>query len=494
MNKQNYLNYDAIGLADLVRSKQVSPTELLDTAFDRLEEVNPEIHAVIRTRKDKVYQEVKERIGSALPFYGVPILLKDISQAVKGDVLSSGSKLLEKNIAKVDSNFVAKLREAGFLFLGHTNTPEFGLKNITEPEGYGATRNPWNLSHSPGGSSGGSAAAVAAGIVPVAGASDGGGSIRIPASFTGLFGLKPTRGRTPVGPGVGRQWQGAAIDFVLSRSVRDSAALLDVLQTVQPEAAFQTPMYDGSYLDLCGKSNKKKYRVGFSTASPVGTPVSEDAKAAVHQVVQWLEEQGHMVEEVENPVDGVDLMKQYYLMNSGEMNAVMLNLEKMLARSITRKDIEIFTWALHKAGGKISAAAYSQSLASWDAAAERMVKFHVEYDFYLTPANAHPAPKIGELLPSLEEVEKLTQIERFSAPDQQDAIYDMFLPSLTYTPHTQLANLTGQPAMSVPTYITKQGLPMGVQFVAPKGREDQLIRLARELERSDLWIDRNSNM
>ena len=489
MDIKTYQKYDAIGLAELVKNRQVSAEELLDVAFTRIEHVNPKLNAVLRTRKQIVYQEIENNMKRDQPFYGVPILLKDISQAIKGEVLSSGSKLLKDNITKTDSNLVAKIRAAGFQFLGHTNTPEFGLKNVTEPASYGATKNPWNIDHSPGGSSGGAAAAVASGVVPVAGASDGGGSIRIPAAFTGLFGLKPTRGRTPVGPGVGRQWQGASIDFALTRSVRDSAGLLDVLQTIQPEAAFQTPLYKGSYLELVKSEPKRKFRIAFSTASPVGTPVSQDAKEAVHQVVQWLQKQGHVVEEMGSPVDGISLMKNYYVMNSGEMNRVISHLEKMFEREITLADIEIVTWVLHKSGKKLSAAAYSESLAGWDIAAEEMARFHQKYDLYVTPTNAHPAPKIGELAQTNAEVEKLKNIEKLTASEQQKLVYEMFLPSLTYTPHTQLANLTGQPAMSVPTYLTKESLPMGVQFLAPKGKEDWLFEIARGLEQSDHWID-----
>ncbi|WP_261383374.1 amidase family protein, partial [Bacillus licheniformis] len=208
MNISDYVKHDAVALSKLIKHGEVTVNELIDAAFSRLEEVNPELNAVIRTRKEQVKIESKQLDIRHQPFAGVPILLKDISQALKGEPLTAGAKLLSSYKPKRDSNFVAKLRGAGFLFLGQTNTPEYGLKNISEPELYGPSRNPWNTDYSPGGSSGGSAAAVAAGIVPLAGASDGGGSIRIPASFTGLFGLKPTRGRTPVGPGAGRQWQG----------------------------------------------------------------------------------------------------------------------------------------------------------------------------------------------------------------------------------------------------------------------------------------------
>lgn len=490
MDMQTYQSMDAVGLAECIKQKQVTPRELVDLAFERLGEVNPDLNAVARTRKKRVYEELEQVKDQGQPFYGVPMFLKDISQALAGEVLSSGSKLLTENIAKQDSNFVARLKEAGFFMLGHTTTPEFGLKNITDPEVFGPARNPWNLAHSPGGSSGGAAALVASGVVPVAGASDGGGSIRIPAGFSGLFGLKPTRGRTPIGPGVGRQWQGASIDFVLSRSVRDSAALLDVLQVVQPEAAYQTPLYDGSYFDITKNHSSKKYKIAYTTASPVRTTVSDEAKSSVLNMVKWLEEQGHEVVEAEAPVDGVRLMKNYYLMNSGEMNQVVTQLKRGLNRNLTIDDIDIITWVLDQAGKNVTAATYSESLAGWDLAAAQMAEFHQEYDLYLTPTNAHPAPKIGELEIPEEKKKDFLKIDHLSMEEQQKVVYEMFLPSLTYTPFTQLANLTGQPAMSVPTFITREGLPMGVQFVAGKGREDQLIELASKIEQSELWQQR----
>lgn len=487
MKVEEYQLFDAMDLAELIQKKEVSSDELIQAAFQRIEQVNDQINAVVRTRNTAAYQEAKS-IREDASFAGVPILLKDISQTVKGEVMSSGSKLLTKNIATQDSNYVAKLKDNGFVPIGHTNAPEFGLKNITEPEAYGPTRNPWNLAHSPGGSSGGSAAAVAAGIVPVAGASDGGGSIRIPAAFTGLFGLKPTRGRTPVGPGVGRQWQGASIDFALSKTVRDSAALLDDMQTIQPEAAFQTPLFAGEYLTIVNQCERQKCRIAFTTQSPVGTPVSEDAKKAVKKVVDWLEKQGYEVEEQAIPVDGYTLMKDYYTMNAGEMNKVIRQLEDSLGRNLTATDMDIFTWVLHQTGKNLSAADYSESLAGWDAAAAQMAVFHQSYDLLITPTNAFPAPLIGELTPSAEDLEQLLRVNHQSLKEQQKVVYDMFLPSLTYTPFTQLANLTGQPAVNLPVHLTDNQMPMGVQAIAPKGREEWLFALAAQLEQSELWI------
>ncbi|GAB3800375.1 amidase [Virgibacillus kimchii] len=494
MRLKTYTTLDATDMSEMIQSKEIKPEELIELSFQQLEKVNPLLNAVVYERKEKAFAEAKEAEVKNRPFAGVPILLKNISQRLQGEPLTSGSRLLKTNKVTQDSHFVKKLRGAGLQFIGHTNTPEFGLKNITEPAWYGATKNPWNPNYSPGGSSGGAAAAIASGIVPIAGASDGGGSIRIPASFTGLFGLKPTRGRTPVGPGTGRQWQGAAIDFVLSKTVRDSAALLDILQVVQPEAAFQTPFFPGSYKEAMQKDFRKPMRIAFSTTSPVDTPVSRDAVQAVEKVIHWLEQEGHMVEETDHGVDGIKLMQNYYLMNSGEIASVMLGLEEMLGRPLDKDDVEVETWLLNQAGKSVSAAEFSASLSSWDTAAAQMAQLHQSYDFYITPATAYAAPEVGELTHTEKEEEKLCdQMAALPKNEQQALIYDMFLPSLTYTPFSQLANLTGQPAMSVPVHHTQEGLPLGVQVMAGKGEEHRLLQLAHQLEESDLWIGMRGN-
>src|SRR5699024_8821850 len=397
MDLNTYKTLDATDMAQLIKRKEVSPRELVELSYKQLETVQPELNVVTHVRKERALIEADHIKVNDLPFSGVPILLKDASQALANEPLTSGSRLLQKTIATHDSNFVKKIREGGFIVTGHTATPEFGLKNITEPVLYGPTRNPWDVNHSPGGSSGGSAAAVASGVVPIAGASDGGGSIRIPASFTGLFGLKPTRGRTPVGPNVGRQWHGAAIDFVLSRSVRDSAAMLDLLQVVERAAAFQTPLFDGIYADDMLRDFDRPLRIAFSTKSPVDTPVSEDAIKAVKKITKWLASEGHYVEEKDNGIDGSALMKDYILMNCGEISKVITQMERNKNRQITASDVEIETWLLNVAGQSISAAEFSTSLSSWDDLAQQMIEFHQTYDFYITPTSAFTAPEIGEL-------------------------------------------------------------------------------------------------
>ena len=495
MKFEQYVQYDAVGLAELLRKREVSASELAEAAFARMDEVNPSLNAVVRERRAAALQEAASAPlpDADRPFSGVPYLLKDISQALAGELLTSGSALLRNNIPSRDSNYVARIRAGGFIPLGHTNTPEFGLKNITEPTLHGPARNPWNPQYSPGGSSGGASAAIASGIVPAAGASDGGGSIRIPASFTGLFGLKPTRGRTPVGPGVGRQWQGASIDFALSRTVRDSAALLDLLQVLQPEAAFQTPLYPGVYARDMLAPHSRPLRIAFTTASPVGSPVGEDAVQAVLQTVKWLENQGHRVEEKLSPVNGVRLMENYYTMNAGEVSAMFISLERMLGRAIRPDEVDIITWVFAEAGKNVSAAEFVHSLNEWDVAAAQMAELSARYDLYVTPATAFPAPRVGELTHTPETAAPWMNVSELSANEQRRMLYDIFERSLTFTPFTQLANLTGQPATSLPLHLTEDGLPLGVQMIAAKGREDLLLQVAAQLEQSDLWVGMKGN-
>lgn len=486
MDIQTFTKLDGVALANMLEEKEVTHTELFRLSEEQLSQVDEQINAATYTRYEKAIDEVAS-LGKG-GFQGVPIFLKDISQTIKGERNSGGSKLMVDAKAEVTANFVKTLYQAGLISVGNSTTPEFALKNITEPSIYGPTRNPWDLTRSPGGSSGGAAALVAAGVVPIAGASDGGGSIRIPASFTGLVGLKPTRGRTAVGPGVGRNWHGAAIDFVLTKSVRDTARSLDQLQVIQEEAAFQTPLYEASYEETMKKPFKEKLTIGFSYESPVGTPVGEEAKEAVLNTARYLDSQGYHLEEVTFPVEGRQLMEQYYMMNSGEMASVLKKIEKQMKRKLRPSDVEIETWLLARAGRKVSAAEFTDSLAAWDQAAQVMAKFHRTYDLFMTPTTAYPAPKIGEFAPSDTQKRKWIEIiDELNTNDQQRLIYDMFLPSLTKTPFTQLANLTGQPAISLPLHRTKSGLPLGVQLMAAKGREDNLLRLAYQLEGSRLW-------
>ncbi|AJD91120.1 amidase [Jeotgalibacillus malaysiensis] len=482
MKTEEFSKLDATEVAHLIKTRQITPKEAVETSLSIIDSKNPQVNAVTHLRAEKALVEAEQTHMSA-PFGGVPILLKDMSQNVKDSPATAGAKLLKSNVAVRNSYFVDKLIKAGFIVLGHTNAPEFGLKNITEPDLHGASRNPLNFKHSPGGSSGGAASAVGSGMVPVAGASDGGGSIRIPASFSGLIGLKPTRGRMPVGPGAGRQWQGAAIDFFLTKSIRDTAALLESMQVYQKEAAFHTPLYQKGYHESLNR--KYQFKIGYSIISPVGTPVSDGAVRAVLETVEKLRLAGFQCEEVTPSIDGKELMRQYYMMNSGEMAAMVHNLEQAFNKKLTLEDVEIESWALYQAGLKCSAGDFSRSLAAWDQASATMHAFHQSYDLYLTPAAADTAPLIGQLGHSNSMRKSLEQIDTLSASAQQELIYEMFEPSLTLTPYTQLANLTGQPAISLPLYTAENGLPIGVQLMAPKGNEHWLLNISNILLGAD---------
>lgn len=494
MQGLNYKDYDGMGLAELVKKKEVQPLELVEEAIRLTDSLNPKLNAVV----NKMYEQGRKAAGQQLTgaFAGVPMFLKDISQEIEGEPTTAGSKAFLSYRAKVDSEYARRLRNAGVVFLGQTNVPEFALVAVTEPAHYGPTRNPWNLNHTPGGSSGGSAAAVAAGIVPIAGANDGGGSIRIPAAYSGLFGLKPTRGRTPVGPNYGRAWQGASAEHVLTRTVRDSAAMLDVLQGHEKAGAFAAPPFDGSYLEAACTPVGEKLRIAFSVKSPIGTEVDADCKEGVLKTARLLESMGHQVEELDAPVDGDKIAKSYLTMYFGETAAQLASLEEVLGRKATASDVEPTTWLLGLLGKATSAEEFVLSMREWDRAAQQMETFHETYDLYLTPATAYPPAKIGELEPTASEKFLISTVGKLGLGGvlKKAGIVDQIAQkNLARTPFTQLANLTGQPAMSLPLHVTKDGLPAGVQFMAARGREDLLLQLAGELEQSEMWQDVRNN-
>lgn len=486
-----YTDYDGIGLAELLKKKEVSPVEVVEAAIAEIEKKNPALNAVI----SKMYTQARkaaEQSDQSGEFAGVPVLLKDISQDVKGELLTSGSKAYHDFRAAADSTYVERVRKTGVIFIGQTNIPELGLMGITEPSHYGPTRNPWNPAYTPGGSSGGSAAAVASGMVPIAGANDGGGSIRIPAAFTGLFGLKPTRGRTPVGRKEGRHWQGAAVDHVLTRSVRDSARMLDLLKGYEKGAAFHAGPLDANYSGCIQSPISKPLKIAFSTASPIGTEVHPECGEAVIKTVSLLESMGHFVEEMNAPVDGRKVANSFMTLYFGEVAATLKEMENTIGRKIKIGDIEPTTYILGLLGRVITAEEFVLGMREWDRAAFSMEEFHETYDFYVTPTTAFPPSKIGELDPSLTEkllINIVGKLKLGGAVKKLGIVDEMAEKSLKRTPFTQLANLTGQPAMSVPLHVTSEGLPVGVQFMAAKGREDLLFQMAAQLEQTKEWVN-----
>ncbi|MGU7928966.1 amidase [Streptococcus suis] len=475
---------DATEMALAVRTGQVSARELVADAIEQIEEKNPAINAVVCKQYEQALQEAETGDFQDKPFGGVPLLLKDLGQNEKGQPSSAGSRLLAGRPAGHTDTYVQRLKDLGFIIVGRTNTPEFGFKNISDASLHGPVNLPLDPSRNAGGSSGGAGAAVASGMVPLAAASDGGGSIRIPASFNGLIGLKPSRGRIPVGPISYRGWQGASSNFALTKSVRDTKHLLYHLQTYQVEAPFPLALLSEQSL-LAPQDQPLK--IAYSLASPIGSSVSADAKQAVLSLLPQLEALGHQITELQRPVlDGVEVMQAYYLMNSVETAQMFDEIEAGLGRPMTADDMEVMTWAIYQSGQTIPAKLYSKVLQDWDRYSASMADFHQHYDLLLTPTVADVAPKLDQFTHSQEMLDRLLHTQELAMAEQQSLIWEMFADSLAWTPFTQQANITGQPAISLPTYKTPQGLPIGVQFTAAKGREDLLLQLADQMEAAGL--------
>ncbi|HFI0025565.1 TPA: amidase [Streptococcus suis] len=475
---------DATAMAQAVNQKQVSAKELVQEAIDRIEKLNSDLNAVVSKQYEEALKEAEKEDYLGKPFAGVPFLLKDLGQNEAGQLTTAGSRLFQDYRAGYTDKLVQAFKNLGFIILGRTNTPEFGFKNISDSSLHGPVKLPLDLSRNAGGSSGGAAAAVASGMVPLAAASDGGGSIRIPASFNGLIGLKPSRGRIPVGPHSYRGWQGASSNFALTKSVRDTKRLLYHLQTYQVEAPF--PLALLSEQSLLAPQDKP-LKIAYSLESPIGNSVSADAKQAVLSLLPQLEALGHQITELTSPVlDGIEVMRAYYLMNSVETAQMFDEIEAGLGRPMTPDDMEVMTWAIYQSGQTIPAKLYSKVLQDWDRYSATMADFHQHYDLLLTPTVADVAPKLDQFTHSQEMLDRLLHTQELAMAEQQSLIWEMFADSLAWTPFTQQANITGQPAISLPTYKTPQGLPIGVQFTAAKGREDLLLYVADQLEQARL--------
>ncbi len=475
---------DATEMALAVRAGQVSARELVAEAIERIEEENPAINAVVSKQYEQALQEAETGDFQDKPFGGVPLLLKDLGQNEEGHLSTAGSRLFQNYRAGHTDKLVQAFKNLGFIILGRTNTPEFGFKNISDSSLHGPVKSPLDLSRNAGGSSGGAAAAVASGMVPLAAASDGGGSIRIPASFNGLIGLKPSRGRIPVGPTSYRGWQGASSNFALTKSIRDTKHLLYHLQTYQVEAPFPLALLPEQSLLA---PQDKPLKIAYSLESPIGSPVSADAKQAVLSLLPQLEALGHQITELQRPVlDGVEVMQAYYLMNSVETAQMFDEIEAGLGRPMTPDDMEVMTWAIYQSGQTVPAKLYSKVLQDWDRYSATMADFHKHYDLLLTPTVADVAPKLDQFTHSQEMLDRLLHMQELAMEEQQDLIWQMFEDSLALTPFTQQANICGQPAISLPTYVRADGLPIGVQFTAAKGREDLLLHVADQLEQAGL--------
>lgn len=486
-----YTQYDALGLAALVQRREVSALELVEAAIERIEALNPRLNAVIHP----MFEAARRVASSALPdgpFRGVPFLVKDLVATVQDEPFRCGSRFLRDYIAPADSEVIRRYRAAGVIIAGKTNTPEFGLTPFTEPELFGPTRNPWDLTRTPGGSSGGSAAAVAAGMVPMASGGDGGGSIRIPASCCGLFGLKASRGRVPTGPLVGEIWQGAVVEGVVTRSVRDSAAMLDAIAGPDAGAPYWAPPPARPFLAEVTAA-PTPLRIAWTTRPMMGRTVDPACVRAVEEVAALLRDLGHVVEEASPVVDGPGLCQAFLTMICGELRGDIADAERLLGRRARARDFEPTTWALALLGEQITAAEFVRATRFLDRTTRVVGAFFSEWDLLLTPTLASPPVPIGSLQPSRAERLQLEVMGKLGAGRMlrwagllQQAAEEVF----QFIPWTPVSNITGQPAMSVPLSWTPDGLPVGTHFVARAGDEASLFRLAGQLEQARPWFGR----
>ncbi len=460
---------DATAQAEHVRGGEVRPLELVEAAIERIERVNPQLNAVVTP----MYEQARAAAQSSRsgPFAGVPFLLKDLLAAYGGVRMTLGATLFREFVPDHDSELVARLKRAGLIILGKTNTPELGLVPTTEPRLFGPTRNPWDPTRTPGGSSGGSAAAVAARMVPMAHGNDGGGSIRIPASCCGLFGLKPTRARNPLGPDFGDLMSGLVVEHALTRSVRDSARLLDATAGPDVGDPYWAPPPSRPYAEEVG-TEPGRLRIAHTTHAPFDEPVHPDCVRAAHEAATLCAELGHEIVEAAPTFDAERTTRWFTVVWAAGCVQTLEAAARQSGQRLKRRHMEPFTWALYEWGRRVSAADYLLSLQGLQRLARRLERFMTDYDVWLTPTLAQPPLPLGTL---------------------QGGYLDLvksFRRALAFVPFTPLANVTGAPAMSVPLHWNSDGLPVGVQFTARFGDEGTLFRLAAQLEAARPWAHR----
>ena len=461
---------DATAQADLVRRKEVTPTELVEAAIGRIERVNPQLNAVVTEMYDHGRQSAAGGIPQG-PFAGVPFLMKDFLAEYAGFRFTEASAYLKDFVADTDTELVTRFKRAGLLTVGKTNAPEFAIGAITEPDLFGPTHNPWDLERTPGGSSGGAAAAVASGMVPMAHGNDAGGSIRIPAACCGVLGLKPTRGRVPLGPNYGEVLGGLVAEFALTRSVRDTAALLDAVAGPATGDPHQAPPPARPFVEEVG-ADTGQLKIALTTASPLATDVHPDCEAAARAAAALCEELGHTVVEDAPRFDAELLWRCFTTTIAVGVAWAIADWERRTGRPATEDSFGALIWSLRERGRRTSGPEYMLAQQDMQRAARDGAAFSDGYDAWLTPTLGRPPVLTGEL--------------KFDAGDP----FENRRRQAEFTPFTPLSNATGQPALSVPLYWNDEGLPIGVHFVGRFGDEAGLIRLASQLEEARPWSGR----
>lgn len=474
--KDEFAFMDATEQAELVRSKQVKPIELVEAAIERIEELNPRLNAVITTMYDLAREAAEKPVPDSV-FAGVPFLMKDIGALYAGIKMAMGSTILKDFVPTHDSELTIRLKKAGLITLGKTNTPEFGLIPTTEPLAFGPSRNPWDTDISTGGSSGGSSAAVASGMVPVAHANDGGGSIRIPASCCGVFGLKPNRARNPMGPDIGDNLSGLVCEHVVSQSVRDSAAILDATSGPDIGDPYWAPPPRRPYLEEVN-AGPQKLRIGFSTETQVEEELHPDCKKAILNAASLCEDMGHEVVETGPVIANIDeFMQAFTVLWYGGCVSTIDNISRLSGQPPKSEQYEPLTWAIYELGSQYTASDYITAVSLLQRSARLFSRFFTDYDVFLTSVLAKPPVPIGT----------------FDAP--QDNPMDAWEKIISFMNlYTPVCNATGQPGMSVPLYWNDQGLPIGVHFSGGFGDEGTLFRLAAQLEEARPWKDKRPSV
>ena len=470
LKPDEFASFDATGLAELVKNRQVQPLELVEAAISRIERLNPTLNAVVTPMYEQARAAATGRLPEG-PFTGVPFLLKDLGAFYGGVRLTMGSAFLKNFVPDHDTELVARHKRAGLIILGKTNTPELGILPTTEPRLFGPSRNPWDTNKTTGGSSGGSAAAVAAGLVPMAHANDGGGSIRIPASCCGLFGLKPTRARNPLGPDLGDMYSGLVVEHAVTRSVRDSAALLDATAGPDVGDPYWAPPPARPFLQEVG-AVPGKLRIAFSITTATGVQLHVDCINAVRDTASLCASLGHEVEEAAPNINGQLLTQAFMVLWSGGCAWTIDGLSFATGQKPSPDHFEPLTWALYEIGQKQSASAYLLSLTMLQRVSRDIARFFQKYDVWLTPTLSEPPLPLGS----------------FDSPPENPLAG--LRRSVTFVPFTPICNATGQPAMSLPLYWNKDNLPVGTHFIGRFGDEATLFRLAAQLESARPWIGR----
>src|SRR5215470_15533895 len=469
MRFEEYRKHDAISLAELIAKRQISAEEVLEAAMARAEQINPMINAIVH----KQYEQARRAAAAGLPegpLRGVPFLIKDLGFFETGEPTTFGSSLFKDFVAEHETGYVRLCKKAGLVFMGRSSSPEFGLNPNTEPRLYGSCHNPWNLEYSAGGSSGGAAAAVSVGILPVAHATDGGGSIRIPAAQCGLFGLKPSRGRVSMAPDAGEGWGGLSAGHVVSRSVRDSALMLDCTAGMEPGDPYTAPRNEGSFLEAIARP-PRRLRIALMLKDHRGAKLHPECLEAVQGAAKLCASLGHVVEQADPELDMVALRPMNTRISAAN-TARSCNLRwKALGREPNADDVEAVTWAVFQRGLRVRGTEYIEAIAAAHLVGRRMAAFLTNHDVILSTTLAGPPPKLGYF--------------------DQNGDVGTFTERVTeYLSVTPLHNAAGTPAMSVPLHWTADGLPVGVHFAGRYGEEATLLALAAELETAQSWFDR----